>query len=139
MPMKYFKFLMLFIIAGALQGCPGEDDGLILINDLTLINECGETIYYDCYEVSEREIKSSDLYFERLIRVQDMTNSFACKYYEQQFKTAETRVWILVYKQSTLDNYSWEEIQEQNIFDARYSFTLEELQAMNWEVVYTGE
>ena len=38
----------------------------------------------------------------------------------------------------TIDNYSWEEIQEQNLYDKRYSFTLDELNAINWELVYDG-
>lgn len=43
---------------------------------------------------------------------------------------------ILIYKESTLNQYSWQEIQEQNIFDKRYVLTLEELKAMNYTIVY---
>ncbi len=137
--MKYFKFLMLFILMGVLQGCPGEDDGLILINGLTLKNISGETIYYDCYNVSASEVNSSNLYFYQLIELKNNSNYQRCKYYIQQFKTGEEKIWILIYKKSTIENYSWEEIQEQNLYDKRYSFTLDELNAMNWQLVFDGK
>jgi len=127
--MKYFKFLLLFITMGILQGCPGEDDGLVLINGLTLKNISGETV---------SEVNSSNLYFNQLIELKNNSNYQRCKYYTQQFKTGDEKIWILIYKQSTIDNHSWKEIQEQNLYDKRYSFTLDELNAMNWEVVYDG-
>lgn len=136
--MKYFKFLILFISMGMLQGCPGEDDGLILINGLTIVNKSGKTIYYDCFEVSKTEINSSNLFFSRLSQLPDNSSYERCRYYTEQFKDGDEKVWILIYKQSTIDNHSWEEIQEQNLYDKRYSFTLDELNAMNWQLVYDG-
>lgn len=46
---------------------------------------------------------------------------------------------FLIFKQSTLDKYSKEESIEKNIFDKRYVLTYEELEKMNFKIVYTGE
>ncbi|WP_281635549.1 hypothetical protein [Flavobacterium marginilacus] len=48
------------------------------------------------------------------------------------------KLWILVYKQSTLDSHTWQEIKDQGLYDKRYDFTLEQLKAINYEIVYTG-
>lgn len=46
---------------------------------------------------------------------------------------------ILVYKQSTLDKYTTDELIEQNIYDKRYDLTSKDLKAMNFTIVYTGD
>lgn len=46
---------------------------------------------------------------------------------------------FLIFKQSTLDKYSNEELIERNIFDKRYVLTYEEQEKMNFKIVYTGE
>lgn len=48
------------------------------------------------------------------------------------------KLWILVYKQSTLDAHTWQEIKDQGLYDKRYDLTLDQLKAMNYEIVYTG-
>ena len=135
--MKYFKFLMLFVFVGIFQACPVDDDE-ILAGTLVIMNDSNESVY--CYEdFSVNEITISDINYERLKnQVLAANNSTSIKIYQYHFEKNEV-LRIFFYKQSTLDNYSWEEIQEQNIFDARYSFTLEELQAMKWELVHDGE
>lgn len=46
---------------------------------------------------------------------------------------------VLVYKQSTLDRYTTDELIEQNIYDKRYDLTYDELKAMNFTITYTGD
>lgn len=46
---------------------------------------------------------------------------------------------IIIFKQSTLDKYTKEELIENDIFDKRYVLTYEELEAMGFKIVYTGE
>lgn len=46
---------------------------------------------------------------------------------------------LIVFKQSTLTKYTNEELIENNIYDKLYSFTYEELKAMNFEIIYTGD
>jgi S-adenosylmethionine/arginine decarboxylase-like enzyme len=140
--MRYLKITLFSCIAFVFQACPVklENDGLDLVGALVLTNKCGEIIYYDCYEVSSKEINSSNLYYDQLIKLDNNNSLQQCKYYAQQFEgNYNKKIWILIYKQSTLDTHSWEEIQTENLYDKRYSFTLEELKAMNWTIVYDGE
>lgn len=134
--MKYFKFLLLFIIAGALQGCPGEDDGIV-IGKLKLKNISEETIYLfefiANYEVGIEEVNYSTLKDLKIDNGQEIEYPF----YEGNFNNGK-KFYLFIFEQSILDDYTWEEIQELELY-ARYSFTLEELQAMNWELVYDGE
>ena len=46
---------------------------------------------------------------------------------------------VLVFKQSTLDKYSEEEIIRDNIYDARYVLTEDDLVDNTFTIVYTGE
>ena len=46
---------------------------------------------------------------------------------------------IFFLKKTILDAYSWQEIQEKNIFDRQYVLTLEELKSMNYEIIYDGK
>lgn len=88
--------------------------------------------------VSPNEIKSVDVKFSYTDLIKSNQKEHY-SYYESAFKVDyNKKLWILIYKQSTIDNHSWEEIQEQNLYDKRYSFTLDELNAMNWELVYNG-
>lgn len=138
--MKYFKFFILFITMGIVQGCPKVDDDDILVGTINIVNDSEETIYCGCPFVSENVINFND-FSENFVREIKISAKSERKYsyYGNQFKgNYNKKIWILIYKQSTLDNHTWEEIQDQNLYDKRYSFTLDELNAMNWEVVYDG-
>ena len=132
--MKYFKFLVLFVVAGIFQGCPLEGDSEIVAN-LTIINNSDEMIVI-LIKHSNNEVIPSDF---RWFEIKDDPIPVDGKFSFTILDDMNQKLWFLFYKQSTLNNHTWEEIQENNIYDARYSFTLEELRAMNWELVYDGE
>lgn len=46
---------------------------------------------------------------------------------------------VFIWKQSTIDSYSWEEIKKKNIYDAKLVYTLEELKAMDFIITYNGD
>lgn len=134
--MNYLKFLVLFLTMGMLQGCPTPDDE-ILAGKLLIKNRCNEDFYY--YEdFSINIVNSTDINFNRL-KAQHLTvdNVKEVNLYQYHFEKNQ-RLYLFIFKQSTLDNHSWEEIQDQNLYDKRYSFTLDELNSMNWEIVYDG-
>ena len=139
--MKYIKLLLLFAFMTLLQGCPKLDDDDILVGTINIVNDSNETIYYVCWKVSETEINSADIKSLNALSTIEAKKSSddGCSFYKNQFKgDYNKKIWILIYKQSTIDSHSWEEIQKQNLYDKRYSFTLDELNAMNWEVIYDG-
>lgn len=48
-------------------------------------------------------------------------------------------IYIIVYKQSTMDKYSEEELLEQNIYDKLYTLSYDDLEKMGFKITYTGE
>jgi len=46
---------------------------------------------------------------------------------------------VLIFRKSTLEKYSMEELAENNMYDAFYSYTFSELEAMQSRIVYDGE
>ena len=134
--MRYFKFLFLFVCTILLQACPTPNDE-VLAGKLSLKNNSSEDFYY--YEdFSINMLNSTDINFNRL-EAQRLTvnNVKEVNIYQYHFETNQ-KLYLFIFKQSTIDNHSWEEIQEQNLYDKRYSFTLDELNAINWELVYDG-
>ncbi len=43
-----------------------------------------------------------------------------------------------IFKESTLKRYTKEEIVEQNIYDKKYEFTIQQLKAIDFKIIYTG-
>lgn len=48
------------------------------------------------------------------------------------------KLWILIYKQSTIEAHTWQENKDKNLYDKRYELTLDQLSALNFKVVYDG-
>lgn len=62
--MKYFKFFILFITMGIVQGCPGEDDGIVVAK-FRLINKTDTPIYV--YEsISKYEVKINEINYSTI-------------------------------------------------------------------------
>ena len=134
--MKYLKVLTLFIIMGMLQGWPTPDNE-VFAGELLINNNSNETIYfYDSFsptEVNINDVSLTHLKNQRLVS----KNSKKIKVYKYLFGKGE-KLYLLIFKQSTLDNYTWEEIQKNNMYDELYVLALEDLENMNWEIVYNG-
>lgn len=134
--MKYFKFLIFFLTMGMLQGCPKVDDDEILAGKLLIRNSSNEAFYY--YEdFSINMLNSSDINFNRLKeQLLIVDNVKEINIYQYHFEKNE-RLYLFIFKESIVNDYSWGQIQEQHLYK-KYAFTLNELNAMNWEVVYDG-
>jgi len=134
--MKYLKILTLFIIMGMLQGCPTPDDE-VLAGELLINNNSNESIYfYDNF--SPTELNINDVSLNRLKNQRLLSkNSKEIKVYKYHFGKRE-KFYLFIFKQSTLDHYTWEEMQKNNIYDELYVLTLEDLEQMNWKIVYNG-
>ncbi len=139
--MKYLKILSILSISFIFQACPLQDDDDIEIGVMNLKNYYEETIYY-CMDYSQLELDVSETCFKSMIAILEYPiNSKENKKFKV-FKgmfADNRKIHLLIYKQSTLNNYTWEVIQSENIYDKRYSFTLEDLKVMNWTIVYDGE
>lgn len=133
--MKYLKFLVLFLTMGILQGCPSEDDGVV-ISKLRLINKVDEPIFI--YEfIAKHEMAVNEVNYNTLKDIKldpDQKKEFSL--FQGQLDNNE-KFYFFIFKESIVNDYSWEQIQEQHLYK-KYAFTLEDLKNMNWEIVYNG-
>ena len=133
--MKYFKFLMLFVFMTLLQGCPENMDGTI-IGKLRINNLSNESIYFFDF-VSSNEIEIEQVVYEYIKDIKiDSNHQLIYDVFEGQ-TTHGKKLYFFFFKETVLDNHTWEEIQQQHLYK-KYSLTLDELNAMNWELIYDG-
>jgi hypothetical protein len=132
--MKTLKILLLSIICFSLQGCPGESDDKP-DTTISIVNNFSEKIYVFTRN-SPSEVTSS---MSNEIPILNLAQNQ--KHIDNVFYSAfdsNSKLWILIYKQSTLENNTWQEIKDQGLYDKRYDLTLEQLKALNYEIVYDG-
>jgi hypothetical protein len=133
--MKTLKILLLSIICFSLQGCPGEGEEDIPDNFFNIQNNFNEDIYV-YYEILDSELLPNRYPVAPSVKI---TQSAKYKEaYKNNFFDGGKKLWILIYKKSTLDTKTWQEIKDQGLYDKRYDLTLDQLKALNYEIVYTG-
>lgn len=138
--MRFFKIILLICIGLIFQACPVElEDDDIQLGTIVIENQLNESIYY-CMNSSQSELTVREACYQSVLESSYilLKDNKKLKIFEGMFQNNQ-KLYIFIYKQSTLDTHSWEEIQLENLYDKRYSFTLEELKAMNWTIVYNGE
>lgn len=132
--MKTLKlFLSLPILMVFITACPKQDNP-----DMSyfIVNKCHEKIYL--FQNNIDSVMTSKYSTHQPLEFINSQDTLKSPYYTILFNN-NRKLNILIYKESTLNKYSWKEIQEQNIFDKRYVLTLEELKAMNYTIVYEGK
>ncbi|WP_428231881.1 hypothetical protein [Flavobacterium sp.] len=132
--MKYVKLLLCIVLSLCLQGCPGEPDEAT-DGSFTIKNTSNE-IMYVYYVTSTSEILPN--YFavqpSLIINIAGSWNeTFGDSYFEKNKK-----LWVLIFKKSTVENHTWQEIKDQGIYDKRYELTFDKLKSMNYEIIYDG-
>lgn len=133
--MKTLKILILSIVCFSLQGCPGEGDEDIPDNFFNIKNNFSEDIYVN-YEILNIELLPNRYPEAPTLKI--IQSSSYREAYKNNFFDVGKKLWILIFKKSTLETHSWQEIKDQGLYDKRYDLTLEQLRAMNYEIVYTG-
>lgn len=131
--MKAALYLSIVITSLFLQACPHGDEPDM---SYAIINNHSERIYL--FQNNIDSIITSKYSTQRPIMFINSKDIFETPYNTSLFNK-NRKLNILIYKESTLNKYSWQEIQEKNIFDKRYVLTLDELKAMNYKVVYDGK
>lgn len=131
--MKAALYLSIVITSLFLQACPHGDEPDM---SYAIINNCSERIYL--FQNNIDSIMTSRYSTQRPLMYIDRQDTFKTVYFTSLFNN-NRKLNILIYKESTLNKYSWQEIQEKNIFDKRYVLTLDDLKIMNYKVVYDGK
>lgn len=122
----------------------GDDDGFdVETCDIIIENKSGDNIYiksfpfrYDTTLLTPRYVfERSESGYPRKIGkdcvVKDIASLEGLKRgYKYQ---------LIIFKQSTMDKYSKEELVEKNIFDKRYVLSLNHLASMGFRIIYNGE
>ena len=133
--MKTMRILLLSIICFSLQGCPGETFDEIPDGSFIIINNSNQVIFID-FKMSVNLILPTEFPQSPNISIESL-KSFK-ENLDYYWFNENKKLDILVYKKSTLDTHTWQEIKNQGLYDKRYDLTLEQLKALNYEIVYTG-
>lgn len=138
MTKRSFHIFFIIICCVGFQGCPIDFPGMreefdiyyYLINKsnerIGVFQDGSDTILTASYSVCE----------PRLLHDKNKRIKFPAL--KSDFEQGK-RLNILVFKESTLSSHSWEQIVENNIYDKLYVLSLEELEAMDYTVVYDGK
>ena len=136
----YLLLCFLFILFSAMTCEDIDEVGEVF--SVTIDNSCNEDIYIIEFDWPDNEhilspVHAFELMPNFLVKVG--TDEKYEAVIEMSTAYPSTNYQFLIFKQSTLDKYTKEELIEKNIFDKRYSLTYEELEKMNFKIVYTGE
>jgi hypothetical protein len=131
--MKTVKISILLILSFLLQGCPEPEPPIVNRFDFT--NSSSEDIYIYSRNSSDAVELSPGSEQPSIVTQKGERWSFPLT--ELPFNEG-SKLWILVFKQSTLDTHTWQEIRDKKLYDKRYSFNLEEMKAVNYQITYDG-
>ena len=134
-----FTILCLFSTLTMSTTC--EDNTDIEVSFVTIENRADETIYI-CSDFCEYgEILTPygvfELFPSSLHKVEKGGNIQEATFPE--FLDSLHTFQLIIFKQSTMDKYSKEELVEKNIFDKRYVLSLNHLTSMGFRIIYNGE
>ena len=123
--MKYFKFLTLFVIVAMLQGCPNTDD----VDSIIYIKNNSQNDIYFWERGKDPELLWKPN--ENFLIEKDSSTKLG-------YINNGSKLYIWLFDREVIDNTPWEEVVENEMYLIRYELTLDELNAMNWQLVYDG-
>lgn len=130
-------FFLLFIVFG----CSPEKDDPNCHAAVNLTNNSDKVIYFYAGSSSETNYnptRSGD-YFKIVpgaTKIDGFGRDRGC--YEDLFTENNNKLYYVFFDEQVLLNNTWEDIVANDMILKRYSFTVEEMQAANWEIIYDG-
>lgn len=108
------------------------DDSTVYWDSVKLVNYSNDTIY--CAD-------EDDYFFCCHIAPNDSTEELGVISNWKELDLSETKneLHLLIFKQSTVQQHNRLELFEKNLYDDRLDYTNQELQSMNFRVVYKGK
>ena len=122
------------------MSCPDTDEYLEHHYTVLFENKSGDNIYLvEGYgETPQNYLSPHYAYIDqpdtRIWNINDKE-----EFYFYISKDYTEYLYLMVFKKSTMDRYTKEELVEQNIYDTLYTFSPAELKKMNFKITYTGE
>lgn len=130
--MRNPRILIFLLLAYCLQACPGYDDDIV--PNTTVYNSGTEDIYF-LYDFTNVTLTAADFDAPGQDNFIEL-DSF--KKFSLDLKQEDFYCTVLIFNKSTLENYSWQEIQDGNMYDKKYELTYEQLMDMKNKIIYTG-
>lgn len=143
---QIFKAMSFFVVCLICNACSwlAEDPGVnVNWQNIQIMNKSGEKIYALEFMFKDSTLLTPQYVFEvfggKLLIETENDSSFIGKIpIPDNELQANDKYQVIIFKQSTLDKYSKEEIIKQNIFDKRYELSYNELKKMNFKITYSG-
>jgi hypothetical protein len=133
--MKIFKLFLIAIFSLSLAGCPTDSSEDNPENYIKVTTSSSEDIFI--HITMNNEVVNADYFNEKPTKL-IMVNQTFSNGLSDYFFNDNKKLWILLYKKITIDNNTWTQIQDNNLFDKRYELTLGEVETFNYNIVYNG-
>lgn len=134
--MKQIRVIItMLMLTALLTGCPDYD----IPNMTVKIKNASKEDIYCYYNMIDTVITTKNTTKETVIQRIIRPNKELNEYNNKSFFDNNNKFNLLIFKSSTLGYYTWQEIQNNNVFDQRYVLTLEDLQKLNFTITYYDE
>lgn len=144
---QIFKAMSFFVVCLICNACSwlAEDPGVdVNWQNIQIMNKSGEKIYALEFMFKDSILLTPQYVFEvfggKLLIETENDSSFIGKIpIPETEDEANSLYQVIIFKQSTIDKYSKEELIEKNIFDKRYLLNYNELKKVNFKMTYSGD
>lgn len=139
--MKYLKVLLLILIPLILWGCPDKDipfdSTVIFINnsDKTLLDYCRDNYYPDTTIQVQGNV-FDDRIKQFAIKPHSVYKMKTSWRHEMKQSHSTGVMTIFLFDQAVVDTVPWDKIREDYLVAKRYEYTLEQLDSLNWTIIY---
>lgn len=136
-------FYKIFFLLFFMLSCSPEKDIPNCHKSVNLTNNSNKIIFFggrnSSSQIGYNPLKSGD-YF-KIIPGETKKDIFGGERgcYEDLFLENNNILYYLFFDEQVLQNSSWEDIVANDLILIRYSFTLQEMQAANWTIIYDGD
>ena len=130
--MNYIKRITILVLALSLFcACPDKD---IIDSTIYIKNETNKDIYiWVKGEPPILDWKPNDNFLILSGKVWELEGEFKKRNYSNNDK-----LYIWLFDRKLIDSISWEQVKRDNLYLKRYDLTTQDLERMNWEIVYDG-
>ena len=135
------KKIILIVVLAQIISCSGQSDENCHLK-VKILNSSTKVIYFggagSTPGIGYNPLKSGTYFKMTPDASYDDIFSRHRGCYEDFFEESNNKQYYLLYDEEILLNNTWEDIRANDMVLKRYSFTLEEMQEVNWTIIYDG-
>ncbi|MRJ08844.1 hypothetical protein EDL98_02865 [Ornithobacterium rhinotracheale] len=132
------KVKYLFVIFVVLINIQCQDD---FVAEFHVYNNTDEKIFINI-RTSDKSLEVVDFYPSVFIlpnsNLPETSSSGDILKNDPIYYDKNEKLYFFVLKESTMEKYGWDEIKKKNIYDAKFSYTFDELKAQDFKIIYNG-